>query len=164
MSGGAPSDDRTALQPNWRYQMMLDLQSMELIRQQKARYCRYLDTKQFDAWERLFKPDAKITFHNLDGSVMVEFNSIAELSSVTRRLFATAQTIHQTHNSEIDFKSPTEASAIFSMEDWHVYAPEGDKPSKTLHGYGFYHEAWEAADGVWKLARLVLRRNILART
>ena len=144
--------------------MALDLEAIERIRQQKAKYCRYLDTKQFDAWESIFKPDAKIIFYNLDNSVLAEFNSIEELSHVSRGLFATTRTIHQTHNLEIEFKSPAEASAIWSMEDWHVYAPEGDNPSKTMHGYGFYYETWELVNDEWKLARLELRRNIIMRT
>ena len=35
------------------------LEDMEGVRQRKAKYCRYLDTKQFDAWEALFTPGAK---------------------------------------------------------------------------------------------------------
>lgn len=136
----------------------------ELIRDRKAKYCRYLDTKQFDQWEALYKPDAKIIFYNLDNSVLAEFKSIAELSPMTRELFATTQTIHQTHNSEIEFKSPTVASAIWSMEDWHIYAPEEGKPSKTMHGYGFYYETWELINDEWMLASLELRRNIVLRT
>lgn len=31
--------------------MALNLEVMEQIRQQNAKYCRYLDTMQFDAWE-----------------------------------------------------------------------------------------------------------------
>ncbi|MFD1561850.1 nuclear transport factor 2 family protein [Paraburkholderia silviterrae] len=141
--------------------MAFNLEALEQIRQRKAQYCRYLDTKQFDAWESVFKPDAKVIFYSPDSSVIAEFNSIAELSAVSRKLFATTQTIHQTHNSEIDFKSPVEASAIWSMEDWHVYAPEGDNPSKTMHGYGFYYDTWELVSGEWKIARLELRRNIV---
>jgi SnoaL-like domain len=141
--------------------MSLNLEAMERIRDQKAKYCRYLDTKQFDHWEAIFKADARIVFYNLDNSVMREFNSIAELSPMTRGLFATTRTIHQTHNSEIEFKSETHATAIWSMEDRHIYAPEGDNPSKTMHGYGFYHETWELVGGEWKLASLELRRNIV---
>ena len=135
----------------------------ERIRDRKAKYCRYLDTKQFDQWEALFKPDAKIIFYKLDNSVLAEF-TIAELSPMTRGLFATTQTIHQTHNSEIESKSPTVASAIWSMEDWHIYAPEEGKPAKTMHGYGFYYETWELINGEWMLASLELRRNIVQYT
>lgn len=138
-----------------------ELQVKELIREKKAKYCRFLDTKQFDNWEALFKPDASIVFHNLDSSVLAEFKSIAQLSPMTRRLFATTQTVHQTHNSEIEFQSNTQASAIWSMEDWHVYAPESDKPSKTMHGYGFYYETWELIDDSWVIASLELRRTIV---
>ena len=141
--------------------MTMNLELMEQIRQQKAKYCRFLDTKQFDAWERLFKPDAKIVFHNLDGSIMAAFNSIGELAPLSRQLFATTQTIHQTHNSEIEFQSPTHATAIWSMEDRHIYAPEGGNPSKFLHGYGFYHESWDCVEGQWLIAKLELHRNIL---
>ncbi|HEJ6940125.1 TPA: nuclear transport factor 2 family protein [Serratia marcescens] len=141
--------------------MPINVEALEKIRTQKAKYCRYLDTKQFDAWEALFKPDARIVFHNLDGSVMAAFDSIVELRPMSRGLFATAQTIHQVHSSEIEFTSPTTAIAIWSMEDRHIYAPEGDAPSKTMQGYGFYHEIWEMIEGEWKLARMELRRNIV---
>lgn len=140
------------------------LQVKELIRDRKAKYCRFLDTKQFDNWEALFKPDARIVFYNLDNSVLAEFKTIAELSPMTRRLFATTQTVHQTHNSEIEFQSNTQASAIWSMEDWHIYAPESDKPSKTMHGYGFYYETWELIDDSWVIASLELRRTIVLHT
>jgi hypothetical protein len=48
------------------------LEIIEAIRDRKAKYCRYLDTKQFDAWERLFAPDARITFYAPDGAVLLE--------------------------------------------------------------------------------------------
>jgi hypothetical protein len=143
--------------------MAMNLEAMEQIRQRKAKYCRYLDKKLFDAWESIFAPDATITFYNIDGSVIADFKSIAELSALTRELFATTQTIHQTHNSEIEFKSATEASAIWSMEDWHIYSAEGGNSSKTMHGYGFYHEIWKLLAGEWMLARMELRRSIIAR-
>jgi hypothetical protein len=34
----------------------------ELIRERKAKHCRYLNAKQFDQWEVLFAPDARATF------------------------------------------------------------------------------------------------------
>ncbi len=137
------------------------LNVMELIRQRKAQYCRYLDTKQFDEWVKLFSPDAKITFYGLDNKVMVEFDSIDKFAGPTRSLFATTQTIHQVHNSEIEFKSDSEVSAIWSMEDWHIYAPVEGSPSKSMHGYGHYYETWRLLDGSWVVTQLELRRTIL---
>src|ERR1700743_333221 len=78
-------------------EMTAQLEAMESIRQRKAKYCRYLDTRQFDAWEALFTPDAKIVFYKPDKSVIARFDSIADMSRMTRDLFATNRTAHQTH-------------------------------------------------------------------
>ncbi|WP_167760364.1 nuclear transport factor 2 family protein [Paraburkholderia pallida] len=142
-------------------EMSLPVEEIEEIRQRKAQYCRYLDTKKFDEWENLFIPDASVTFYNVDGSPQYHFSSIAELSSVTRNGFASAQTIHQLHNSEIELKSDTEAHAIWSMEDLQIFPAEGRNPTNTVHGYGFYHDTWKLIDGEWKLAVMELRRIVL---
>ncbi|HNA50885.1 MAG TPA: nuclear transport factor 2 family protein, partial [Mycobacterium sp.] len=39
---------------------------LEAIRQLKARYCRYLDTRDVDGWRGLFAPDLTVL---LDGAV-----------------------------------------------------------------------------------------------
>jgi 3-phenylpropionate/cinnamic acid dioxygenase small subunit len=138
-----------------------DLELIEAIRDQKAKYCRYLDTKQFDAWESLFTKHVRIAFYGPDGQVLLDVPSLDEFSRLTRGLFATTRTIHQVHNSEITLKSELEAEAIWSMEDWHIYTPTEENPAKTLHGYGHYYETWRLIDGLWKIARLELRRIIL---
>ncbi|MEK6422171.1 MAG: nuclear transport factor 2 family protein [Burkholderia gladioli] len=76
-------------------------------------------------------------------------------------LFSPIRTVHQTHNSEITFDWPTEATAVWSMEDWHVYPADDSGVRKTMHGYGFYHEKWEFVSGEWKLARMELRRQVV---
>jgi hypothetical protein len=138
-----------------------ELEVKELIRTRKAQYCRFIDTKQFDQWEKLFSPDAKITFYNVDGKVLMAFDSLRAFAGPTKGLFATTQTIHQIHNSEIEFKSDSEASAIWSMEDWHIYAPVDGNPSKTMHGYGHYYETWKLIDGTWLITSIDLLRTIL---
>ncbi|HTA77505.1 MAG TPA: nuclear transport factor 2 family protein [bacterium] len=137
------------------------LETMELIRQRKAQYCRYLDTKQFDEWEKLFSPDVKITMYGVDGTVLRSFDSLKSFAGLTRSLFATTQTIHQVHNSEIEFKSNTEVAAIWSMEDWHIYELKDGQPSKTMHGYGHYYETWKLINDAWVITSIDLRRTIL---
>ena len=112
-----------------------ELIATEQIRQQKARYCRYLDTKQFDEWEALFKPDAHIAFYNPDASVLGEYNNIAELAPLARKVFGARQTAHQLHNSEIEFTSETTATAIWSMADCQIHPAKGDEPEKTELAY-----------------------------
>jgi 3-phenylpropionate/cinnamic acid dioxygenase small subunit len=138
--------------------MQHNLEVLEEIRDRKAKYCRYLDTKQFDDWERLFCTNAHITFYGPDGEVLLDFNDLTEFSRLTRALFATTRTIHQVHNSEITLIAEGEAHAIWSMEDWHIYSPTKETPAKSMNGYGHYHETWRLVDGLWKIARLELRR------
>jgi hypothetical protein len=40
-------------------------------------------------------------------------------------------------------------------------APEGDQPSKTMRGYGFYHETFEHQGSEWRIASLELRRSAI---
>ena len=56
------------------------LELIEAIRDQKAKYCRYLDTKQFDAWEDLFIKDVRITFYGPEGQVLLDVPSFDEFS------------------------------------------------------------------------------------
>jgi 3-phenylpropionate/cinnamic acid dioxygenase small subunit len=141
--------------------MRRNLKVMEEIRDRKAKYCRYLDTKQFDDWEGLFCADARITFYGPDGEVLLDFNSFAEFCRLTRILFSTTRTIHHVHNSEITLISEVEAHAIWSMEDWHIYSSTENNPAKSMNGYGHYFETWRLVDGLWKIARLELKRVIL---
>ncbi len=141
--------------------MTARLEAMESIRQRKAKYCRYLDTKQFDEWEALFAPDAKVVFYKPDSTVLARFDAFPEMARMTRDLFATIRTVHHTHNSEIEFASDTLAHAIWSMEDWHIPASKDGRQPQTMHGYGFYHETWKLIDGQWLISRLELHRVIL---
>jgi 3-phenylpropionate/cinnamic acid dioxygenase small subunit len=140
--------------------MHSELEVVEQIRDRKAKYCRYLDTKQFDQWEALFYEDARITFYGPDGEVLLDFTGLREFSRLTRTLFATTSTIHQVHNSEITLVTDSEAHAIWSMEDWHIYTPTEQNPTKSMNGYGHYYETWRMRDGEWRIARLELRRII----
>jgi SnoaL-like domain len=100
-------------------------------------------------------------FHKPDNTVLARFDSFAEMARMTRDLFANMRTVHQTHDAEIAFISDTEADAIWSMEDWHVHAPQDGRPAQTMHGCGFSHETWRRIDGQWRIERLELRRVVL---
>jgi hypothetical protein len=138
-----------------------ELEVREEIRDRKAKYCRYLDTKQFNDWETIFCTNARITYYGPDGEVLLDFKDITEFSRLTRALFETASTIHQIHNSEITLVSEMEAHAIWSIEDWHVYSATAGSPAKSMNGFGHYYETWRLVDGLWKIERLELRRSIL---
>ena len=141
--------------------MPSELELKELIRDRKAKYCRYLDAKQYDEWEKLFSADAKVTFYKPDGTIMMAYDNVGKFFVGTRHFFATTVTVHQTHNSEIEFKSDMEASAIWAMEDWHRYTPTPERRAMSMHGYGHYHETWRLVDAEWVIASLELRRLLV---
>lgn len=143
--------------------MMTTIQELAIkdaVRTQKAKYCRHLDTKQFDEWEALFKPNASIIFYNPDQTILGKFDSIAELSPLARKVFGARVTAHQIHNSEIEVNSDRVVTAIWSMSDCQIHPAAEGEPVKAEHGYGFFHETWERVGEAWLIASLELRRTI----
>jgi hypothetical protein len=123
-------------------QRLLDL---EEIKQLKARYCRLVDAKEWDAFGALFTDD----YHfESDGGVQ---NSRAEVVAMVTRTLSSATTIHHCHTPEITFTGPDTASGIWAMNDYCSWPSEGGE--FVLRGYGHYHEDYvRTADG-WRIAR-----------
>jgi hypothetical protein len=139
----------------------------EAIREKKARYCRYLDTKRWDALIGLGLPDATLTFHDVDGDILTiggvryVFDSPAAFAGTMSVVFRRARTSHQVTNSELSRLSDTEIAALWAMTDYIEYpAIAGIFPVRIL-GHGHYHEVWQERDGDWLLKELVLKRTSL---
>ena len=127
------------------------LVAIEEIRRLKARYWRFVDTKQWDAFGKLFARDARFTDHaggpfHCDGA--------AEIQSKISAVLEKALTIHQGHQSEIDIEDASNARGIWVMEDYLVFPP-GDAhptnpfPEATVRGYGHYVERYVKIGGEW---------------
>ncbi|OBB39906.1 nuclear transport factor 2 family protein [Mycobacterium sp. 852002-51961_SCH5331710] len=125
------------------------LVAVESIKQLKARYCRYLDAKDWTAWRTLFAPDlvAELGDRVLNGAD--EF--IAYTRSTLGRPSQT--TVHHVHAPEITLTSPTTARGVWSLNDVVRLLP-----AVTLHGYGHYHETYRKDDDGWRLATWRLTR------
>lgn len=134
----------------------------EAIRHLKARYCRFLDTKDYEAWKALFAPDVvvkldmAISTGGADGQTAPDLNGLDEFVPVVLGGVEHAQTKHHVHTPEIDLTSDTTASAIWAMEDLLLFADGGE-----LFGAGHYHETYEKRDGGWVITSLHLTRTIL---
>jgi SnoaL-like domain len=131
--------------------------AIEGIKRLKARYYRYMDTKQWDGWNDVFAPDGTLDTTeeapHLDVVVgrqhIIDFVS-GQLEGVT--------TCHHGHMPEIELTSPTTATGIWAMED-HLWLAEGHPLGfRHLHGYGHYHETYEKIDGHWYIKTLKLTR------
>lgn len=131
------------------------------IRAAKARYCRFLDVKNWLGFEALFTHEAKISVFDVDGNALVSFRGGGEFSESAQRFLTGARSIHQVHNEEFSFESPSAASVIWSMEDYIVYPDARRGEPSSIHGYGHYLERWEDRGDGWQISSLELRRTIL---
>lgn len=128
------------------------LLAIESIKQLKARYCRYLDAKDWAAWRTLFTDDFLSDTAEAGGKRIVGADDFVAFTrkSIGRRSQATA---HQVHAPEIDLTSATTARGVWALQDV-VRLGAG----VTLVGYGHYHETYEKVDGRWLIKSSKLTR------
>jgi hypothetical protein len=125
---------------------------IEAIKQLKARYCRFLDEKDWEAWRELLADDFTSEIAGPSGRHTV---GAAEFVAYTRRTIGkpSQSTVHQVHAPEITLTSPTTARGVWALNDVVRLLP-----AVTLHGYGHYHETYEKCDGCWRIKTSKLTR------
>ena len=126
------------------------LLEIEAIKQLKARYCRYLDTKDWDAWRGLFSDDF-LSDTSLAGGKVIR--GADEFVAFTRKGLRSQATVHQVHAPEIELTSPTTASGVWALEDVVRFGP-----GVNLRGYGHYTETYQKVDGRWRITSSTLTR------
>ena len=98
------------------------LEAIEEIRRLKARYWRFVDTKQWERFGELWAPDATFTDHSAafhcDGAQEVRDKIAAALPD-------DVVTVHHGHQSEIEIESPDRARGIWAMEDYLIFRTRG---------------------------------------
>lgn len=120
----------------------------QAIEQLKARYFRWMDTKQWDAWRTLFTEDAELQASPDPAERFVGADEIVEKVS---GYLKDAVTVHHGHMPEIEIDGDT-ATGIWAMDDFV------DLPQLVLRGYGHYHEEYVRLDGEWRIRRSRLTR------
>ena len=126
------------------------LTETESIKRLKARYCRYLDTKDWQAWRGIFADDLFSDTSQAGGKVI---RGADEFVDFTRRGLGTQPTVHQVHAPEIELTSETTARGVWALNDVIRLAP-----GLNLNGYGHYHETYEKIDGQWRIKTSKLTR------
>ena len=131
---------------------LTELTEIEAIKQLKARYCRLLDTKQWDAWRELFTDDFVSDTSPSGGTVITGADEFVDF--VRKNLGKPSQpTVHQVHAPEIELVTATEATGVWALNDIvHL------KPGINLAGYGHYHETYVRVDGRWQFKTSTLTR------
>ncbi len=138
------------------------MDEIEQIRLLKARYCRFLDTRDIESWRQLFVPDVVVLLDlavstgGADPQTMPPLEGLAAFEPVVLGGIAGAATVHHCHTPELTLTSPTTATGIWAMEDLLVF-PDGSE----LHGAGHYHETYERRESDWQITRLHLTRTLL---
>lgn len=126
------------------------LLEIESIKQLKARYCRHLDTKDWDAWRALFSDDFHSDTSQAGGKVIVGADDFV---AFTRASLRDRATVHQVHAPELELTSATTARGIWALEDVVRLAP-----GVNLRGYGHYRETYAKVDGHWLITASTLTR------
>lgn len=126
------------------------LLEIEAIKQLKARYCRYLDTKDWQTWRTLFADDFLSDTSKSGGKVI---RGADEFVAFTRKGVRDQPTVHQVHAPEIELTSPTTARGVWALEDVVRFGP-----GVNLRGYGHYTETYEKVDGRWVFTSSTLTR------
>jgi ketosteroid isomerase-like protein len=115
----------------------------------KARYCRFLDTKDWEGWTNCFTEDLVLDT-TPSGGTRIEGRDAA--LAMVRPAIEPAKTAHQVHSPEIEIHGDT-ATGIWAMQDRVVWSAE-----RSLTGYGHYHEDYRRTPDGWKIARQTLTR------
>ena len=118
----------------------------------KARYCRFLDTKDWAAYTDLFTEDFILDTSTAGGAPPVHGREAAV--TYIRSCVEHAKTAHHVHNPEMTIEGDT-AQVIWAMQD-RVIWPE-DRAAlvneKGHTGFGQYHETYTRKDGRWRIAK-----------
>lgn len=137
---------------------MQTIMAVEEIRGLKARYCRLLDTKEWDGLAALFLEDAVLDVQQDTGNPPI--HGRAAIIAQIKTAVIEAATSHQVHTPEISLSSDVTADGIWAMQDRVVWQ-SGKSPipgAASITGYGQYHEAYRKTEGGWKFASLRLTR------
>ncbi len=137
------------------------LVAIEDIKSLKAKYIRYLDTKNWDGMVEIWTPDA--TFDVRTGGQVsgdepsakkdrfTEEGLCVGLENIKTMMRSIAAppfvSVHFGHMPEIEILSETEAKAIWPLEDFGWWP--GGIPYNTLHGYGHWLDTYVRLDGRW---------------
>jgi SnoaL-like domain len=131
------------------------LLAIEDIRNLKARYFRYMDTKQFHLLEDLFTPDMKVL--TPDGGTYKD--SGPDYAAALKISLENSVSVHQGFTAEIEIIDAQNAKGIWAMQDVITWADRHPVQGwQSITGRGHYHETYRKHEGTWRIATLTLTR------
>jgi hypothetical protein len=127
------------------------------IQKLKARYFRFMDTKQWELFGELFTEDMKFYIESESGAGSGEptFDGRQALIGYLAASHPGKVTVHQGHMPEIELTGADTATGVWAMFDWV------DDPGRggAWQGFGHYHERYvRGPDGRWRICEVRLTR------
>jgi len=129
---------------------LLDVHAIERL---KHRYFRCLDQKAWDELEPCFTSDATASY----GGGAMELEGREAIMGFLRESMGSPGmlTSHRGTQPEIDLLGPTEARAVWALEDVVIHQDFG----LTIHGASFYDDRYVKVDGDWRIASTGYKRT-----
>ena len=126
------------------------LRDIEEIKQLRAQYVRFVDTKQWAAWGALLTDDFR-----LESEAGLHVGRDAAVAMVSGAL-GEGSTVHHCFTPEITLTGPDTATGIWAMED--VVRIELDGTPVAFHGYGHYHDDYVRTTAGWLFKKSIQTR------
>lgn len=123
------------------------------LTQAKAKYCRTLDTQDWNGLAALMTADIEFGMSDGDSEPQMTVGR-DETLALLKSLVAGTRTAHQVHTPEIALNGD-EAQVIWAVQDRAVF-----DNGTSVTGYGHYTERWVRREGAWTLASLRLSHLI----
>jgi hypothetical protein len=120
------------------------LGDIEAIKQLKARYFRFMDSKNWDDFGDLFTRDAVIRGGDQEITGRL---AIVEFVSTTSDGVRSA---HQGFLPEIEILEAGQASGVWAMSDY--FEVRGTEPPVGFSGFGHYEDRYTRKDGAWRIS------------
>ncbi|MGB0188537.1 MAG: nuclear transport factor 2 family protein [Aequoribacter sp.] len=124
---------------------MLDLEAIELIKQLKARYFRFLDTGNQEGLASVFTEDA--TAHFIGGHYDIDVQGRDKLLKFYAYSFTEDKFgMHNGHHPEITVDGDN-ATGLWYLQDIFINLEE----NTTVMGSAIYEDTYVKVDGEWKI-------------
>ena len=129
------------------------LVAIEEIKNLKARYFRFLDTKQWEEWGSVFADDVVMEIPEADAVMRGRADVVKYVSAALER----STSVHHGHMPEIEITGVDTARGVWAMSDYVEWSKK-DGTAAGLRGYGHYLEGYVRENGEWRIAELRLER------
>lgn len=133
------------------------LGAIEDIKTLKARYFRFVDTKEWDLLAGVFTTDCTFRFEGVSAGLAASYDSVADFVRGVQESLGDpdAASVHHGSMPEICVADARSATGIWQMTDYVLRPPGHRFPS--FRGYGHYHETYRKEDQ-WLISSVVLSR------